>query len=595
MQPATQAAQLSAAQQAQVAAQRAQMATAPTVQGQPAAQLTPQQQAQQQALAAQRAQLLAQLTPQQQAQFAQLSPQQQQQWLAQQVQRIQAARASQTALQPVQAGSQTALQPVQAGSQTALQPVQAGSQAGLAPVNAGQAGLPRTQPDNQQTEKGLGRPALEADEAAMGPALELDIDVSALRGQKKGAPAAPAAKPPAQAQATPKPAAPAAKPAAPAMDMSAAMVGKEIGDGFGEPEEGPALELEQVDRAKAERVVVKGQSPEAKAELAKEEQLAVELADYGDEPETIGESVKYAIHVVRRLMALKRDRVKVDQDAKGLEADYNTALVEMGQALMTMGSDPKLTPVRSRVAAVHDANAKVTSADQTMSKTKEANLLAVQQLERQANEMRAGLAPFVAAEQSADHAHKLAEEEVKRAQAHVKRVEIELRALSEAKAPGDAAKLDEVRAQLEQRKLAVQDQQGLAERAAQALGQTRRDLAMKRGALDALEEKKKQLIEEAREKEAAVEERAKEAEGTQAAALRALAMAAMEQKLQDLVEDRYVWVKEVEGALAEAKKVVKRYDRALVLYDRSAVIKGFSVVGGLVLFFLVGLLVIAMS
>ena len=72
-------------------------------------------------------------------------------------------------------------------------------------------------------------------------------------------------------------------------------------------------------------------------------------------------------------------------------------------------------------------------------------------------------------------------------------------------------------------------------------------------------------------------------------------MAAMEQKLQDLVEDRYVWVKEVEGALAEAKKVVKRYDRALVLYDRSAVIKGFSVVGGLVLFFLVGLLVIAMS
>jgi hypothetical protein len=494
--------------------------------------------------------------------------------------------AQQAQLAAQQRASQTALQPVQGGSQTALQPVQgrAPSQSGLAPV-----GSVARQPDNQQTEKGLGREAFESDEAAAGPSLELDIDVSALRGQKKPATAAGAKAAPGAA----KPAAAAAKAAPPpGLDMS---VGKEIGDGFGEPEDGPALELEEVDRSRGDRVVLKGQSPEAKAEAAKEEQLANELAAYGDDPETIGECVKYAIHVVRRLMALKREREKCSKDASGLEADHNTALVEMGQALMTMGADPKLTPLRSRVAAVHDANAKVTSADQTMSKTKEANLQAVQQMERQANELRAGLAPFVAAEQSADHAHKLAEEEVKRAQAHVKRVEIELRSLSDAKAPGDAAKLEELKAQLEQRRLAVQDQQRLAEGAAQALGQARRDLAMRRGTLDSLEEKKKQLIEEAKKREAAVEEHAKEAEGTQSAALRALAAAAIEQKLQDLVEDRYLWVKEVEEALSEARKVVKRYDRALTLYDRSSVIKGFSIMGGLALFFIVALLIAVLS
>jgi hypothetical protein len=339
--------------------------------------------------------------------------------------------------------------------------------------------------------------------------------------------------------------------------------------------------------------VVKGPDSTNKLEAAKEEQTARELSAFGHDPETLGESVKYAIHVVRRLIALKRDRERVAKDATGLEVDYNTALVEMGQALMAMATDPKMQPLRSRVAAVHDANAKVTSADQTMSKTREANLQAVQTLERQANEMRASLSPFVAAEQSADHANKLAEEEVRRASLHVKRVEIELRTALEAKS--DMAKIDELRAQLEQRKIAVQDQQRLQEQAAQALGQTRRDLAMKRGALDSLEEKKKTLLEEAKKKEAAVEQHAKEAEGTQAAALRALAVTCVEQKLQDLVEERYEWVREVEGAVTEARKVVARYDRALTMYDRPSVIKGFSIAGGLVLFFVGALLVFLMS
>ena len=42
------------------------------------------------------------------------------------------------------------------------------------------------------------------------------------------------------------------------------------------------------------------------------------------------------------------------------------------------------------------------------------------------------------------------------------------------------------------------------------------------------------------------------------------------------------------------RKVLKRYDRALVLYDRPSVIKGFAVIGGLVTFFL-GALIFFMS
>jgi hypothetical protein len=589
-----QAAHAAAVAQAQAAAQRhahAQaQARAITSQGQ---QLS---QAQQAALAAVQAQ---QAATQANALIAQaraitatgkeLSQAQQQAVAAAQQQLVHAEKIMRAAQQAV--GSQTNLAPVQrAPSQSGLAPA-AGSQVGLEPVKGG---LPTAQPENQQTksrpERGMGQTdPFDDDSQQQGASLELELDVGALRPTgKKGAPAgkAAAAKPGA-APAAAKPAAPAAG----AADMS--FGGKDLGDGFGEPEEGPALEIEQIER-KADRVTAKGTDQKSidKAEQLKEEQASRELAGFGDAPENLVENVKYAIHVARRLLVLKKERDKATLDSNGLEADYHTALVEMGQALMTMQTDAKAAPLRSRIAAVIDANAKVTTADVTMSKTREANLQAIQNLEREAAELTKSLAPYLEAEQAAERTYKRCDDEVKRAEAHIKRAEIELRAAIDAKT--DTTKIEDARAALELRKISLNDLENAMTQAGQVLGLKRKELALQRGTLDKLEEKKKALQEEAKEKEAEVEQHAKEAEGTQAAALRSLALYCIEQKLQELVQDRYEWVKEVEGAYTEAKKVVKRYDRALTLYERPDVIKGWAIMGGLTLFFLVALVFLAL-
>jgi hypothetical protein len=588
-----QAAHAAAVAQAQVAAQRHAQAQAQaraiTGQGQ---QLS---QAQQAALAAVQAQ---QVATQAHALIAQarvitatgkeLSQAQQQAVAAAQQQLAHAEKILRAAQQA--AGSQTNLAPVQrAPSQSGLSPVGSGSQVGLEPV---QAGLP-TQPENQQTKarsaKGMGQhDPFEDESQPAGGGLELELDVGALRptakkgaaGKKEAAPAKPGA-----------PAKPATQ-AAGAADMG--FGGKDLGDGFGEPEDGPALEVEQIER-KADRVTAKGTDAKAadKAEQLKEEQAARELAGFGDSPENLIENVKYAIHVARRLLVLKKEREKVSLDANGLEADYHTALVEMGQALMTMQTDAKAAPLRSRIAAVIDANAKVTTADATMSKTREANLQAIQNLEREAAELTKALTPFMEAEQAAERTYKRCDDEVKRAEAHIKRAEIELRAAIEAKT--ETTKVEDARAALELRKISLNDLESARTQAGQVLGQKRKELALSRGNLDRLEEKKKELQEAAKEKEAEVEQHAKEAEGGHAAALRSLALYCIEQKLQELVPERHEWVKEVEGAYTEAKKVVKRYDRALTMYERPDVIKGWALMGGVLLLFVAALVVLASS
>jgi colicin import membrane protein len=553
----------------------------------PAAQAPAASQAQQAALAMQQAQQLAAQAQAVLAQARALTAQGQQLTAAQQ-QTVAAAQAQLAHAEKIARVAAQAMQG-QRGSQTGLAPVgERASQVGLEPVQPALAGESR--PANQQTqarEKGLGQSGPFEDEPAPGPSLELEIDASALRPTaKKGAEAKggkPAAAPAAKAGASPLPAKPAtAKPGAPAkpaQDMTA-FGSKEMGDGFGEPEDGPALELESIER-KADRVAAKGTDAKSvdKAELAKEEQAARELGGFGDGPENIVESVKYAVHVARRLLVLKKEREKATLDYKGLEGDYHTALVEMGQALMAMQTDPKTAPLRSRIAAVLDANHKVTSADQTMSKTREANLQAVQRLEKEAEDLRTSLQPFMEAEQAAERAHKRCDDEVKRAEAHIKRAEIELRSAIEAKSE-DNTKVEDARAALELRKISLNDLENARAQAAQVLGLKRKELAVQRGTLDSLEEKKKALLEEAKKREAEVEQHAKEAEGTQAVALRGLALYCIEQKLQELVADRYEWVKEVESACGEAKKVVVRYDRALTMYERNEVIKGFGVVGG---------------
>ncbi len=351
--------------------------------------------------------------------------------------------------------------------------------------------------------------------------------------------------------------------------------------GFGDEEAGPALELAEVG---ARVDTVKGGSRDVKASVAKEYEAMTALAGYDPKPTSLTGCVGYAIQVARRLMVLKKLRAKAEQDADGLEVDLNTALVEVGNGLMSRQTEPALAPLRSRVAAVLDAQSRVSDADLTMSKTREQNQQAVAELDAEAAEMRQNLQPFLNSEQAALQAYKKAEDDVKRATALQRRVEIELRALTDATSVQDPARADDLRSQLDERRSVAAGLTVEMEQKASLLAQARRELALKKGVLDSVEARKKRLLDESQKREADVEQKAKAAEGGHAAALRALAESAREQGLaQTTVPDKLAWVEEVEGVLADAHKVVARYDRALTFYDRPSVVKGWATVGGGVL------------
>ncbi len=456
-------------------------------------------------------------------------------------------------------GQQPAVAPNAAAAQAQ---VRAQHLAGATPANNQSAAAAPNKPKPAKVAGG-GQMAAFDDEPAQGAALGLELDLDRQAGKK--------------AAATP--------------DASAQMGygGKSIGDGFGEPESGPALDIEQVNpRAEA----IKSPARDAKVEAQKEHAAIAELAGFGDTPDDLIGSARYAITVLRRTMALKRDRQKADRDAQGLEADFNTALVEMGQAIMAMRTDPQVAGLRSQIAMAIDAQSKVSDADRSMNKTREQNQQLIADMDRQAAELQKLLEPYIRAEQAALDTHKKAEEDVKRALGLQRRSEIELRALGEAGAIQDPIRVEDLKAQLEERKASAQKLTTVVEQTNAALGASRRELALKKGALDALEDKKKKLLDEMHKKEAEAEQKTKAAEGSHAAALRTLAESARTSGLAPkIAPEKNEWVADVEKAVQDARKVVQRFDRALKLYDKSVVTKGWVLLGAVAVLLVVAVVV----
>jgi hypothetical protein len=110
------------------------------------------------------------------------------------------------------------------------------------------------------------------------------------------------------------------------------------------------------------------------------------------------------------------------------------------------------------------------------------------------------------------------------------------------------------------------------------LGQARRELALSRGSLDLVEDRRTKLMAAVRAREAEVDGQKRAADGALEAALRELAEAARQQKLEGLVQTSADAARQTEAALNQVGTQMVRFDRALTLYDRSAVIKGYGLV-----------------
>lgn len=397
---------------------------------------------------------------------------------------------------------------------------------------------------------------------SLGPALELDVPAAPVRGGI-------------------------ARPQPPAPSVAKPSFGNDSFDDDDDFEQNafatlPSIDVEPVQRHSNERVVVRESAPvDPKKREAEEAKRVVELAAFGDVPRGIVDCARYAVHVTSRIVKLHRGRNGAVSELRQCVEQYHDALETMGRALLGMASDKRLDGLRGKLARVNDEQSKAHEASSSVERTRDDNQRAVTALDEEAAALNQKLEPYRARERDALVAQRKADEEARRAQAMLKRVEIELRAVMESETQKNPARILALNEQQEQRKGAVDALNAALLRADDELGQARRELALQRGSLDALEERRKQLGSQAAQREAAVQGQKKVADGALAEALRELAEAAREQRLAVLVPEPAALVAQREKPVQEANDTLVRFDRALTLYDRQSVIKGYALMAAI--------------
>ncbi|HEX6242634.1 MAG TPA: hypothetical protein VFZ61_17090 [Polyangiales bacterium] len=430
-------------------------------------------------------------------------------------------------------------------------------------------------PAAASTGRGIPRDLTLAD-GDVGPALELDLDVApGVRGSLPSA-------------ARTSAAAPAARTSLPTSSAQTAL--ESFGDsGFDDFEDGgfaklPSLEVQPTPARPATRVSTPEEAPQmAVAQERDEYQALVALADFGPAPSGWLASVPYAVRVGKRVLALRSERSLAHEALRGRLGEHHTALVTLGKALVACAEEPRLSPLRAAIAQVRDESTKLQHADQGVSRTREGNERALNLLRSEESHLKEQLAPYLEAEQAALAGQRKLEEELRRAQAMHKRAEIEMRALENATTGVDPGRLSALSLQLAQRKAALDALTPGLVQAGEALGKARRDLALARGGLDANQEKQRKMEADARAREAQAEGEKQAAHGAYETALSELAEAALQQRLGDLAPEQAARVGQTGQAVEQAVGDVARFDRALALYDRSAVRRGIMLVAMVVI------------
>jgi hypothetical protein len=146
--------------------------------------------------------------------------------------------------------------------------------------------------------------------------------------------------------------------------------------------------------------------------------------------------------------------------------------------------------------------------------------------------------------------------------------------------PPDRVEAIEAERQVQQSEL-TDINAALAETSA-ALGRARRDLSLRRGGLDNLEREEAQKQSESRARDRGHEEQVARAEHALSAALCALAEAADSFGLAHSAVEQVAGLRASETVLDQVVDQLARYDRALTLYDRDAVMRGAAIWVGLI-------------
>lgn len=363
-----------------------------------------------------------------------------------------------------------------------------------------------------------------------------------------------------------------------------------LDDHFGDALSGPALDLEvlaatPVPVPSATRATGPSEAV-ARSELstrpADDVRAARALAGFGIPPTGLA-CAGYVPHVIRRMLALRRERKALEGVTSERAERYEVALAALGRAIY---ADPALRESE----ALKDAHAVVEARERALFEveeaTREARAHEASALEMLASEsavLEEQLAPYVTEERTAAATLARIESEIERRKAQRKRADIELRALAKASVrppPGRSEEIESERARRSEELTAL-----LAERdgASAALGRARRDLALRRGALDAMKREHAQRAHESHTRKDKLDGDVASAEQALSVALCELADAADRLGLLDASDPQVAVLRESEAALDGVVARLTLYDRALTLYDRDALVRGALLWAGLLL------------
>ncbi|MDB4985072.1 MAG: hypothetical protein JWN04_250 [Myxococcaceae bacterium] len=304
-----------------------------------------------------------------------------------------------------------------------------------------------------------------------------------------------------------------------------------------------------------------------------EERAARELADYG-EPEAGFGAPGYVVRVAQRWVGLYRARRQIERRASELADHYEKALRDLGRALLDDSAVTQHDSLRERVLLVQTKQGELARAEEATREARAREESELSALRQKSAALEAELAPFLQAERAAETNLAKLDAELKRCKAKVQRAEIELRAMTRASLPPPAERVQNVEIERSTQQTEIDTLTTAQSEATAALGRARRELALRRGSVDGAGRAQEQQQQAARAKSRAHEEAIARAEHALSAALCTLAEAAEALGLAHSANEQVEGLRAREKALDLVVDELAKYDRALTLYDRAALLKG---------------------
>ncbi len=176
----------------------------------------------------------------------------------------------------------------------------------------------------------------------------------------------------------------------------------------------------------------------AQAPIATDAFDAKALADYGPAPDAFWRTPLYAYRVMTRRAELRRTLARTKEEAESILKRVEDALVSLGERARSLAKDGGGTLTESMLERVRGAEELLRNRGSALSGARDSHQATLAEIDARLTGGEAELARAIEEETQKAQAHETADADVKRAEAKLKRVDIELRATGSAPTLPDA-------------------------------------------------------------------------------------------------------------------------------------------------------------